>query len=160
MNCVWAVRYAQDACPAEEVCQGEVVTDASCPKDIDGAVDVPATETRQIALNLLLNACEASPHGGQIGFEVNTDGPDKTGGTVLRLEVVDEGPGLPQSVVVALTQLGVTDPADPPRGLGIRVVRDLVRGLGGRIVAVAGNPGSRITLALPTSSNVGREPSL
>jgi two-component system, OmpR family, sensor kinase len=128
--------------------------------NIDGTVDVPATETRQIALNLLLNACEASPPGGEIGFEVHTDGRDQTGRTELRLEVVDEGPGLPQSVVTALTQLGVTDPADPPRGLGIRVVRDLVRGLGGRIVAATGNPGSRITLALPTGGNASRESSL
>jgi signal transduction histidine kinase len=128
--------------------------------NIDGTVDVPATETRQIALNLLLNACEASPPGGEIGFAVHTDGRDQTGRTELRLEVVDEGPGLPQSVVTALTQLGVTDPADPPRGLGIRVVRDLVRGLGGRIVAATGNPGSRITLALPTGGNASRESSL
>ncbi len=120
--------------------------------DINGGVDVPATETRQIALNLLLNACDASPPGGKIGFEVITDACVQTGRTELRLEVVDEGPGLPQSVVAALTQLGVTDPADPPRGLGIRVVRDLVRGLGGRIVAAAGNPGSRITLFLPTGA--------
>jgi signal transduction histidine kinase len=128
--------------------------------NIGGMVDVPATETRQIALNLLLNACEASPPGGEIGFEVSTDGRDQTGRMELRLEVIDEGPGLPQSVIAALTQLGVTDPADPPRGLGMRVVRDLVRGLGGRIVAAAGNPGSRITLALPTGGNAGRETSL
>ena len=35
---------------------------------IRGTVGVAATQTRQIALNLLLNACEASPSGGEIGF--------------------------------------------------------------------------------------------
>jgi two-component system OmpR family sensor kinase len=126
--------------------------------NINGAVDVPATETRQIALNLLLNACEASPPGGEIGFEAKTteDG-DLPGPTQLHLEVQDEGPGLPQSVIDALTQLGVTDPADPPRGLGIRVVRDLVRGLGGRIAATTVDPGSRITLVLPIGGNTGLE---
>jgi two-component system, OmpR family, sensor kinase len=117
---------------------------------IDGAVSVNATETRQIALNLLLNACEASPAGGQVGFEVSVvtcaDGPSQP---ELRLEVSDAGSGLPPSVVAALTELGTLDPNDPPRGLGIRVVRDLVRSLGGRITATADERGSKITVALP-----------
>lgn len=117
---------------------------------IDGAVNVNATETRQIALNLLLNACEASPARGQVGFEVLvTNGADLAPQPELRLEVSDAGPGLPPSVVAALTELGTLDPNDPPRGLGIRVVRDLVRSLGGRITATAGNAGSRIVVALP-----------
>ena len=36
--------------------------------EIDGTADIAATETRQIALNLLLNACEASPPGTKVGF--------------------------------------------------------------------------------------------
>ena len=105
---------------------------------VAGTVDVAATETRQIALNLLLNACEASPPGSEVGFQawVGAD-PDRAGRIELNLEVVDAGPGLPKAVAAALMEVGVTDPRDPPRGLGIRVVRDLVRGLGGRIIATA-----------------------
>jgi signal transduction histidine kinase len=126
--------------------------------NIDDVASVPATETRQIALNLLLNACDASPPGTEIGFQVSVvDEGGRTGGRELRLEVVDAGPGLPQAVVVALTELGVTDPADPPRGLGVRVVRDLVRGLGGRIVAASSIQGSRITVVLPAGSNAASE---
>ena len=125
---------------------------------IDGTAEVPATETRQIALNLLLNACDASPPGTEIGFEVSVvDEGGRTGRRELRLEVVDAGPGLPQAVAVALTELGVTDPADPPRGLGIRVVRDLVRSLGGRIVAASSLQGSRITVVLPAGSSAASE---
>ena len=125
---------------------------------IDGIVDVPATETRQIALNLLLNACEASPPGGEIGFEVMiADSSANVGRTELRLEVMDEGPGLPDTVAAALTELGVTDPTDPPRGLGVRVVRDLVRGLGGRVVAAASNRGSSIMVVLPMNNGTGGE---
>jgi two-component system, OmpR family, sensor kinase len=117
---------------------------------IGGTADVSATETRQIALNLLLNACEASPAGGQVGFEVSVmTGIDGASQPELRLEVRDAGPGLPASVVSVLTELGTVDPKDPPRGLGIRVVRDLVRSLGGRITATAGETGSRIVVALP-----------
>jgi two-component system OmpR family sensor kinase len=127
---------------------------------VAGTVDVAATETRQIALNLLLNACEASPPGSEIGFQAWVDAaPDHPGRIELNLEVVDSGPGLPKAVAAALTEIGVTDPRDPPRGLGIRVVRDLVRGLGGRIVATAAadDHGSRIVITLPGSGETRQE---
>jgi two-component system OmpR family sensor kinase len=124
---------------------------------IDGTVDVNATETRQIALNLLLNACEASPSGGHVSFTAtltNGAGADRPD---LRLEVADAGPGLPPSVIAALTEFGTMDPNDPPRGLGIRVVRDLVRSLGGRITATTGEHGSRIIVALPVGEHFDQE---
>jgi signal transduction histidine kinase len=128
--------------------------------DIQETVDVAATETRQIGLNLLLNACEASPPAKEIGFRAWLDedcGPVRR--AELNLEVVDAGPGLPHPVAAVLTEVGVVDLHDPPRGLGIHVVRDLVRGLGGRIVAttVAGDQGSRITVTLPANGGTGEE---
>ena len=77
----------------------------------------------------------------------------------LNLEVVDAGPGLPPAVAAALTEVGLIDPRDPPRGLGIRVVRDLVRGLGGRTIATAaiGDYGSRITVTLPANGGTRQE---
>ena len=125
---------------------------------IEDDINVHATETRQIALNLLLNACEASPPSGHVGFEVSVaGGGDQMQQPELRLEVSDAGPGLPPSVVAALTELGTLDARDPPRGLGIRVVRDLVRGLGGRITAAAGEAGSRIVVALPVDAPARQE---
>ncbi len=120
--------------------------------NVVGIVDVAATETRQIALNLLLNACEASPPGSEVGFHAwLVDDPHDAGRIGLNLEVVDAGPGLPKAVAAALTEIGVSDPRDPPRGLGIRVIRDLVRGLGGRIAALTAmnGHGSRIIITLP-----------
>ena len=122
--------------------------------DIRPSVDVAATETRQIALNLLLNACEASLPGDEVSFRAwIEDDCNHADPAQLSLQVVDEGPGLPDAVSAALTEVGITDPQDPPRGLGISVVRDLVRGLGGRIVATSasGDHGSRITITLPIS---------
>jgi two-component system OmpR family sensor kinase len=127
--------------------------------NVVGPVDVAATETRQIALNLLLNACEASPPGSEVGFQAwVSENPDAER-MELNLEVVDAGPGLPRTVAAALTEIGITDPCDPPRGLGIRVVRDLVCGLGGRIVASTAidNHGSRILVTLPPSGETRQE---
>ena len=127
---------------------------------IQGTIGVSANETRQITLNLLLNACEASPSDGEVGFRAwIDDDSDHVGRTNLVLQVVDGGPGLPNAVAAALTETDVTDPQDPPRGLGIRVVRDLVRGLGGRIVVTMGfsEHGSRIIVTLPVSDGTGQE---
>ena len=124
---------------------------------IDGAVDVNATETRQIALNLLLNACEASPSGGHVGFAATLANDAGAARPELRLEVADAGPGLPPSITAALTELGTMDPNDPRRGLGIRVVRDLVRSLGGRITATTTDQGSRIIVALPVGEHSRQE---
>jgi signal transduction histidine kinase len=126
---------------------------------IEGTIGISATETRQITLNLLLNACEASPPDGEVGFRAWIDDDrDRVGRTDLVLQVVDGGPGLPNAVAEALTETNVADPQDPPRGLGIQVVRDLVRGLGGRIVTTAsGEHGSRIIVTLPVSDGIGQE---
>ena len=126
---------------------------------VPGTLDVAATETRQIALNLLLNACEASPQGGEVGFRAwvaDSDALEERNELVL--QVLDCGPGLPEAILAALTESVARDPHDPPRGLGIRVVRDLVRGLGGRIVAkvVTGDRGSRIIVTLPLGAKADR----
>jgi two-component system, OmpR family, sensor kinase len=120
-------------------------------------IDVAATETRQIALNLLLNACEASPQDGEVGFHVWVANSDAR--MELVLEVLDCGPGLPDAISAALMEGGAQDPHDPPRGLGIRVVRDLVAGLGGRIAAnvAAKDCGCRITVTLPLGSKAEQE---
>jgi signal transduction histidine kinase len=125
---------------------------------VEGPVDVPATETRQIALNLLLNACEASPRGAEVGFQAWV-GADATGRSVFSLEVADAGPGLPKAVAAALTEIDVTVCGDPPRGIGIRVVRDLVRSLGGSIAAMTSmqDRGSRIIVTLPANGAIGLE---
>lgn len=124
---------------------------------INTTIDVAATETRQIVLNLLLNACEASPSGGEVGFRawMQRDA-NPACRPELTVEVVDAGPGLPPAVAAALTGFGAMDARDPPRGLGIRVVRDLVRGLGGRIEATGGvaNCGSRIVVVLPLTDRI------
>ncbi|WP_158932733.1 sensor histidine kinase [Acidisphaera sp. S103] len=131
----------------------------SWQSSIEETVDVAATETRQIALNLLLNACEASPPGSEVGFRAWIGAEsDQAGSTALNLAVVDDGPGLPQPVAAALTEVGVSTAQDPPRGLGIRVVRDLVHGLGGRIAATTatGDHGSRIVVTLPPGGGPAR----
>lgn len=79
---------------------------------------------RQVVLNLLLNATGAAGNGGRVSFSAMASD------TELRLVVDDDGPGLPEA---AWLRLFTSEPATQGGGIGLRVVRDLVAGLGGEI---------------------------
>jgi signal transduction histidine kinase len=102
---------------------------------------VPAQAVRQIALNLLLNACAASPPAGVVRFEAVTEG-----GT-LRLTIEDQGPGLPAEARAFLT--GAAPERLPPgSGLGLWTVGRLAASLGATL-RIAGPPGTSITIVIP-----------
>jgi signal transduction histidine kinase len=85
----------------------------------------PSAPVRQIALNLLLNASSAALEGGMVSLEVH--GREDA----LQLIVTDDGPGLTET---ARERLLSELPVEPGGGVGLRLVRDLVAGLGGTIV--------------------------
>lgn len=85
---------------------------------------LPAVPVRQVVLNLLLNAGAAAGQGGRVGLTVGA-GPDS-----LTLTISDSGPGLGQA---DLDRLLASGPLPPGGGVGLRLVHDLVTGLGGRI---------------------------
>jgi signal transduction histidine kinase len=111
---------------------------------IDGGNDIlqrfPSGPVRQIALNLLLNASSAAPEGGAVSLAVcgARDG--------LRLAVTDDGPGLPDA---ARGRLMSEAPVEPGGGVGLRLVRDLVAGLGGGVACTRSHGRTRITVDLP-----------
>jgi len=85
---------------------------------------VPAAPVRQIVLNLCLNAAAAAGQGGAVGLEV-VAAPE-----ALTLSLRDDGPGMSAE---ALHRLLGDAPVAPGGGVGLRLVRDLVRSLGGQI---------------------------
>ncbi|ULB12470.1 ArxS, sensor/HAMP domain-containing histidine kinase (plasmid) [Cereibacter azotoformans] len=102
---------------------------------------LPAGPVRQIALNLLLNASAAAGPGGRLGLSVRaTD-------EALDLRIRDSGPGLPDSLRPRLLS---DDPVEPGGGVGLRLVRDLVRSLGGQVSVGQSPEGlNEIRLILP-----------
>ncbi|MDF1717396.1 MAG: HAMP domain-containing sensor histidine kinase [Antarcticimicrobium sp.] len=92
----------------------------------DGAAlaTLPAAPLRQIVLNLLLNASAAAPEGGRIGLDVTAQED------AIELAITDDGPGLGAR---DLDRLMSSVPVAPGGGVGLRLVHDLVAGLGGRI---------------------------
>jgi signal transduction histidine kinase len=112
---------------------------------IGAELEVDGTAVRQIALNLLLNACAASPQGGSV--ELTATAQDD----LLHLTVRDDGPGLPPAVL-ELYRHPALALRPPPHGVGLGVwtICLLVSRLGGRIaVDSATGLGSTITVSLP-----------
>lgn len=85
---------------------------------------LPSAPVRQIALNLLLNASSAAPEDGDIALSVR----DLNDG--LELAVTDNGPGLSDADQARLMSQA---PVELGGGVGLRLVRDLVAGMGGAI---------------------------
>jgi len=113
---------------------------------IDGANDViqclPSAPVRQIVLNLLLNASSAAPDGGAVSLSIR----EENGG--LELAVSDDGPGLSETARARLMSKALMEPGG---GVGLRLVRDLVNGLGGGVICHRSEGRTTIIVSLPTS---------
>lgn len=106
---------------------------------------------RQVLLNLLLNASSAAKHGGRVGFHASL-----SAGT-LQLEVSDDGPGLPAP---ALRRLQSSEPIPPGEGVGLRMVRELIKRLSGTVEHVApSDGGTKIIITLPRNPSSRDRPS-
>jgi signal transduction histidine kinase len=113
--------------------------------DLSGTLSLPAGPVRQAVLNLLLNACAASPLGGRIEFAAELRNGE------LDIRVSDQGPGMPPEVAVILESDGRVEP--PPgqgTGLGAWMVSRLVRELGGEVTVTARpEGGTTVEIVIP-----------
>lgn len=111
---------------------------------IERELPVPASGVRQIALNLLLNALQASPTGARVHFGASASGDQ------LDLSVHDQGPGLSPDARAVLDGVGKPVSSGDGSGLGLWMTRRLVHDLGGRI-AVETSPigGALVRVIIP-----------
>jgi signal transduction histidine kinase len=107
--------------------------------------DIDADLMKQVLLNLLLNAQQAMPDGGEVHLQVGVHSD-----TVARIDVIDTGPGIPEDRQEQVfhayysTKKGGT-------GLGLATTRQIVREHGGRVHVYSKPPhGSCFTILLPT----------
>lgn len=114
---------------------------------IVGDLPVPASAVRQIALNLLLNAMQATPVGARVGLEVAVVEDQ------LVISVHDQGPGFAPDASALLSGGGKPAPAGDGTGLGLWMTRRLVHDLRGSI-AVEASPigGAAVRVAIPLTA--------
>lgn len=112
--------------------------------DLKKEVPIPASALRQIVLNLVLNACQASPRDATVCVSVMTD--EQT----FELIVEDEGVGLPEAAHEILSgRDGFPAPIRGRAGLGLWMTNRLVRENNGTVVVSSGTGGgTKITVRL------------
>lgn len=103
---------------------------------------------REVLVNLILNAIEAMPEGGDLGIETRRDGP------WVKLQVSDTGIGMTEEVRDQVFRPFFTTKSAGSTGLGLSSAKDLVTGHGGSI-SVASTPGRgcTFTIALPSAES-------
>ncbi|MBX3469107.1 MAG: HAMP domain-containing protein [Planctomycetes bacterium] len=119
----------------------------ACEGPLEGVVEVDG-ECAALALgNLVHNAIRHTPEGGRVLVRASPSAPGW-----VRLEVRDDGPGVPPEHRARLFSRFYRVPGSPPggTGLGLSIARDVVHAHGGEI-GVDGAPGqgSAFWLTLP-----------
>ena len=97
---------------------------------------------KSVFVNLIVNAAEAMPGGGAIRITA-TDADDR-----VRIEVEDNGPGIPPEIRDALFEPFVTAKKKQGLGMGLMLSRRTVRELGGDLWLDRA-AGARFVISLP-----------
>jgi signal transduction histidine kinase len=111
---------------------------------VDSAIELPVERARleRVFLNLISNAIEAMPSGGQITISAELNGEG------ILMEVSDTGPGIPESVRARLFQPFVTSGKNG-LGLGLALSRQTLLDHGGDLWVENNNRGACFRLRLP-----------
>lgn len=120
-----------------------------------------ADQLQQVVLNLVKNALEATPPGGEIEVELEKGALAGADGALpsVRIVVTDTGRGMSEDVCRRIFEpFFTTRPQEGGTGLGLVVARAIARDHGGELTA-ASNPGlgTRMTVELPIGAPVARE---
>lgn len=134
--------------------EGSAATTIGRVRHVEDAREVPAyvdpEVLAQILGHLIDNATKYSPAGAPIVLQV------RRAGEWVEVDVTDNGIGIPDDIdVFAAFQRGheAGVRASPGVGLGLHIVRNLTRAMGGEVTARRNQDGgSTFTLRLPTAT--------
>lgn len=126
-----------------KMAQSEILVDAG--KNLP-LVSVDPEQIRQVLLNLVINAVQATPAAGQIWLRAVSDGDE------VRIEVQDEGVGIPEENLERIFDPFFTTRTNGT-GLGLSIAYQIVSKHGGHIAARK-NPerGMTFVVTLPVAS--------
>ncbi|MDE3190991.1 MAG: CHASE3 domain-containing protein [Acidobacteriota bacterium] len=160
------LRLDERECDVREICASVVeAAEARKPETIElalvaasdvGPIRCDPPRLRQVLVNLVENAIKYSPEGGRIQIRI-ADTPDR-----LRIEVHDEGLGIPPSEHGRIFEKFYRLDADMTRGvggsgLGLYISREIVEQMGGLLsVRSHRGTGSTFTVTLPRAAGPAR----
>lgn len=134
-----AVRFLLSPTLRQRTVEMEIIPEGDC------IVNAYAVETRQVLLNLVRNAVEASTRKGSkvtVTLEGRADN--------VRIVVSDQGTGITPTVMASLFEFGVSTKGSGGNGMGLWLVKQLVNRHGGTIeVESKPDQGSRFTVLWP-----------
>lgn len=132
--------------------------------EVSAQIDLPnvlidANQVELAILNLIVNARDAMPNGGQLTIELEeaelTEAPGTAPTRCVRLSVTDTGTGMDEETLNKATEpFFSTKELGKGTGLGLSMTHGLMRQLGGtlKLTSVVGQ-GSRAELWLPATTN-------
>jgi signal transduction histidine kinase len=119
-------------------------------------VRLSGEDLTRILVNLVKNAAEAMPAGGQIQLGLEKLSQETAGAEWMALTVEDSGPGIPATDLDTIFEPGYSTRGSSfgwpaaRRGLGLSIARSLVEAAGGRIYAAnRSSGGAVIAIELP-----------
>lgn len=125
-----------------------LVVDAPAPVTLRASRE----EIEQVVLNLVMNALQAQPNGGQVTVRVR---PPSRESMQCELVVEDHGPGINEADTARVFEaFYTTKPTTEGTGLGLTICEEIARRLGGSIHAEncpAG--GARFVVRLPSTTS-------
>jgi two-component system, OmpR family, sensor histidine kinase KdpD len=116
-------------------------------------IDLDVLLMEQVIINLLDNAGKYAPPGSTITISA------KRHGAALRVEVIDEGPGIPEDRLTRIFEkfhrVNQGDRQRAGTGLGLAICRGFVEAMGGTITAAnrPDRPGAIFSVDLPVPAN-------
>jgi signal transduction histidine kinase len=112
-------------------------------------VEADAERMRRVFENMLINAMEAMPRGGAIEISAKNENG------FVRIEVADDGPGVPPQLRERLFEPFVSQGKQGGTGLGLAIARGIVEAHGGRIGLVDVEVrGAHFFIELPAAGGV------
>ena len=111
-------------------------------------VSADPDQLEQVLVNLILNACDASPDGSRITIAARPAGP------FLQIDVQDQGCGIaPEHLNSIFDPFFTTKKRGEGTGLGLTIVASVVRNHGGEIhVASTPEKGTKVTMRWPIAA--------
>jgi two-component system NtrC family sensor kinase len=114
-----------------------------------------ADQIVQVLIALAMNAIDATPEGARVLIRTRRD-TDAAGGAIARLEVTDEGPGVPRALQAKVFEpFFTTKPPGQGTGLGLAICYGIVADHGGTLdLSSPEGQGATFRVALPAAQGV------